>query len=169
MSHVPIIFTWDGEVMKPLGRFARLCDKQYVVGENYRLEVVEDRSGESHRHFFATVNEAWANIPEVHAGRWATPGMMRKWALCRAGFYDETAFIASSKAEAVRIASVFGPLYDEIIIEGQTLRARKAKSQSYKAMTRKEFQDSKTKVLDVLAELIGVTADALASNSRSVA
>lgn len=166
---VPVIFSWDGEVMKPLGRFSRLADKQYVVGENYRLEVVEDRSGESHRHYFATINEAWANLPESQAGRWATPDMMRKWALCKAGFYEETSFKASSKAEAIRIAQVFGPLYDEIIFEGELIHARKAKSQSYKAMTRKEFQDSKTKVLDVLAGIIGVTADQLASNARSVA
>lgn len=166
---VPVVFTWDGEVMKPLGRFARLCDKQYVVGENYRLENVEDRSGESHKHYFASINEVWANVPEVHAGRWATPDMMRKWALCQAGFYEETSFTASSKAEAVRIAGVFGPLYDLIILDGPTIHARKAKSQSYSAMTRKEFQDSKQKVLDVLAELIGVSPEELSSNAGRAA
>lgn len=166
---VPVIFTWEGDVMKPLGRFASLCDKQFVVHENYRLEVVEDRSGESHRHYFATINEAWANLPEVQAGRWATPDMMRKWALCRAGFFEETTYRASSKAEAVRIAGVFGPLFDEIILEGEMVHARKAKSQSYKAMTRKEFQDSKTKVLDELAKLIGVTSEELSKNAGRAA
>lgn len=171
MSNTPITYRWDGESMTPVGRFGALADKQFVVGENYTLEIVLQRSAATHRHFFACINEAFANLPEVHAGRWPTPDHLRKWALVQAGFRNETTFVASSKAEALRFAA-FARSIDEYAVvktDGSLVAIYTAKSQSEKAMTRQEFADSKTQVLDVLAKLIGVSTDDLAKNAKAVA
>lgn len=171
MTSTPILFTWEGDAMVPVGRFAALADKVYVVGENYSLEVVQQRSAATHRHFFAVVNEAFANLPEIHAGRWPSPDHLRRWALVQAGFRNETTFVAHSKAEAMRFAA-FARTVDEYSVvqtEGNVVSIYTAKSQSEKAMSRKEFQASKVAVLDVIARLIGVSPDELAKNARSAA
>ena len=162
---VPAIFEWTADgIMRPLPRFNRLCDKQYVVGETYRLEVVQERSAESHRHYFAAINEAWNNIPEAHAGRWLTPDKLRRWALIQAGFYNAATYIARSKAEALRVATLLHQLDDEVEIEfqGNVVVRKTAKSQSYKEMSRKEFQASKDGVFAVLDALLGLEPGALA-------
>ena len=167
----PLVYFWDGECMKPLGHFAKLADKQFVVGETYRLEVVQHRSAESHRHYFACVNEVWANLPKAHVGRWPTPDHMRKWALVQAGYRTETTYIAYSKAEAARFASFLHSLddYAVVLIDGKLVHHLRAKSQSYAEMSRKEFQASKWAVLDELAKLIGVTRDELSRNAGRAA
>lgn len=169
----PVTFTWDGEVMKPLPHLTKLCDRQFVVGENYRLEVVQHRSAESHRHYFAAINEAWNNLPEVHEGRWPTPDHLRKWALIKSGFRNEVTYIAGSKAEAQRFASFTRSLdeYAVIHVTDRMVAIYTAKSQSLKSMTAKEFQASKQAVLDALAEMIGVSAKDFSgsdTNTRSV-
>lgn len=146
--------------MIPLPRFGRLADRQYVIGETYRLDVSEERSRETHGHYFACVGEAWANMPEIHAGRWATPEHLRKWALIRAGFRTETQFIAKSKAEAIRLGFALKTLDDYAVVDvnGCVVTHAVAKSQSLKAMNSREFQESKSAVLDVISGLIGVDA-----------
>jgi len=68
----PIVCEWNGESFVPLKRFGPLCDRHYVVGETYPLVVQEQRSRASHNHYFAALHEAWANLPEVLAERFAT-------------------------------------------------------------------------------------------------
>lgn len=172
MTTTPVLFTWtDDGVMRPVGRFSAIADKVYVVGENYNLEIVPQRSGATHKHFFACLADAWANLTEAHAGRWHSPEHLRKWALVQAGFRNETTYIAQSKAEAMRFAS-FVRSQDEYAVvqtEGNMVAIYTAKSQSEKAMSRKEFQASKEAVLDVIARLLGVTPDELARNAMAVA
>jgi hypothetical protein len=158
-----IPFRWTGENFEPLPRFSRQCDQEFVVGQVYRLEPIEDRSAESHRHFFAIVNEAWQNLPEAWGDRFATPDHLRKWCLIRAGYRDERTFVAKSKTQAAELAAFIRPLddYAVVAVNGCTVSVFTAKSQSIRAMGRKEFQDSKTKVLDILATMLGVELDAL--------
>jgi len=168
---VPIVYRWDGECMRPVGRFAKVCDAQFVVGENYNLEVVQSRSMQSHRHYFACIAAAWDNLPEAHAGRWRTPEHLRKWALIRSGYCTEMQYAAKSRAEALRFAQFAAQMNEdaEVVATGATVCIRVAKSQSYRTMTRREFEDSKQAVFAVLADLIGVTPDALEANARSAA
>jgi hypothetical protein len=167
----PILFHWEGDVMRPVGRFAALADKAFVVGENYSLEVIQQRSRATHTHFFACVDEAFANLPEIHAGRWRTPDHLRRWALIQAGYRNETNYMAKSKAEALRFAPFLSGLdeYALVDVHGNMVAVYTAKSQSEKNMSRKEFQESKQACLDVIANLIGVSPDDLAGNARSVA
>lgn len=169
MSAAPLTFAWDGEAMRPLPHLAKLADKIFIVGERYRLEEVQQRSRETHSHFFACVDEAWASLPEVHANRWRTPDHLRRWALIQAGFCNETTYIATSKAEALRMAAFMHSLdeFAEVEVQGNLMAHRVAKSQSQKAMPGKEFQASKQGVLDVLAKLIGVSSDELAKQGTA--
>ena len=168
---IPVIFEWDGDAMKPVAGFAKACDRQFVVHERYRMEVVQQRSPESHRHFFAAVNEAFNNIPEAHAGRWPTPDHLRRWALIQAGFRTETVYIATTNAEALRIGTFLRSLDEFAYVEvrGKTATFHRAKSQSYAEMSRKEFAESKEAVLGVLAKLIDVPKDELTSSAGRAA
>lgn len=155
-SITPLVFQWDGEHMVPLN--PRAADRQYVVGEQYRLAVHEERSAASHSHYFAALNEAWQNLPEDQAERFPTVEHLRKWALIKAGYHDERSIVAASKAEATRIAAFIRPMDDYAIVvsSGAVVIVYTAKSQSMKAMGREAFQDSKQKVLDIVASMIDV-------------
>ena len=100
-------FRWDGAAMVPL--YPGAAAKQYTEGEIYPLEVREDRSANTHRHFFAAVNEAWSNLPEPLAERFPTAEHLRKYALVKAGYFDARTIVAASKAEAQRIAAFRPP------------------------------------------------------------
>lgn len=171
---VPVTFAWTDEgAMKPLDRFARLCDRQFVVGETYRLGVIEERSADSHKHFMAAVEEAFQNVPEIHGKRWPTPDRLRKWALCQANFCVTTTYAATSKAEALRFVAYVASqgVADDLDMsdDGLTVYVKVAFSQSYHNMKRKEFQESKQAVLEVLSNLIGVSVDDLVHNAASAA
>src|SRR5262245_27323138 len=111
----PLIFHWDGESMVPDPRHQQACNKAFVVGERYPLVVHEQRSVASHRQYFASVNEAWANLPEDTAERFPTAEHLRKYALIKAGYRDERSVMCASKAEAQRVAAFIRPM-DEFAI-----------------------------------------------------
>jgi len=168
----PIAFKWDGEAMTPLNqRFARLCDQHFVVGLNYVLSPYEGRSSISHNHFFASVHDAWLNLPEHLSDQFLTADHLRRYALIKAGFFDERSFVCASKAEALRLAAFVKPIdtYALVTVHEAIVRVFTAKSQSHKAMGKAEFQRSKTAVLEVLSQMIGVQAAELKENSKAVA
>lgn len=169
MNSVALPMRWDGEAMVPLPGFARRADAQFVIGQTYRLEPVEDRSAASHRHYFAAINEAWANLPDHMAERFPSPESLRKFALIKAGYADSRQIVAASKAEAQRLAAFIRPMdeYAVVTVDQAVVTIFTARSQSVRAMGKAEFQDSKQKVLDVIADMIGVTSEALAAHGRA--
>lgn len=156
-------FRWTGDAMEPLRGFQKRADAAFVVGEVYRLEPVEERSAASHRFYFASVNEAWQNLPERLAIEHPTAEHLRKWALCKTGFANERQMVASSKAEALRLAAFIKPMDEFAVVEVRdaVVRVWTARSQSIRAMGKADFELSKRAVLDKLAQLIGVTTDEL--------
>jgi len=160
----PLAFAWDGESMIPLQ--PRLADRYYVVGETYRLEPREDRSQASHNHYHASIDEAWKNLPEHMAERFATADHLRKWALIRAGYRDERSVVCAFHAEAQRVAAFIKPLDDFAVVTAinAVVTVYTAKSQSMRAMGKAEFQKSKDRVLDVVSAMIGVGAEDLKKN-----
>lgn len=157
----PLYFQWDGESMIP--KIPRLADKHFVVGETYSLIPHEDRSAASHRHYFASINEAHQNLPEDLAERLPTPEALRKYALIRAGFRNERSIACASKAEAQRVAAFVKPM-DEfaiVTVENALVTVYTAKSQSMRAMGKKVFSESKDAVLRIISEMIGTDAASL--------
>lgn len=165
----PLGFRWTGEAMEPLAK--RRADELFVVGEVYRLAPWEERSPASHAHEFAWLAEAWRNLPEHLADLYPSPEHLRKRALIEAGYYDETAIDAGSKAAAERVASAFRSRepFALVIIRGPIVLIRTAKSQSHRAMDSKTFQASKTAIMDVVAGMIGTTSNALQRNAGRAA
>jgi hypothetical protein len=163
MSEYPLVWRWDGRVMVPLLRFEREAERRYAVNETYRMEVQEMQSAVSRGHYFVVVEEAWKNLPEHVAERWPTKDHLRKWALIRAGYYEETSIVLATKAEAIRVAAAIRPLddYRLVTVRDAVVTIYTAKSQSLKAMGKEQFQASKDAVIGVLSELLGVEADQL--------
>lgn len=152
-----IPFRWNGDMMVPLPGFAKRCDAEYVYGEVYNLEAIEQRSAKSHAHFFASVNEAWQNLPENLVEQFPTSEHLRKWCLIRAGYHQHRDIVASSKAEAQRLAAFVKPMdtYAVVTVRDSVVTVYTAESQSMKAMGKQRFQESKDAVLSLLAAMIG--------------
>lgn len=153
----PVEFEWDGEVMRP--RYPKLADREYAVGERVSLAPYLGRSELSHKHEFAWLKEAWANLPEDIADEFPTPEHLRKRALIAAGYYREEIIDASTNAAALRVAG-YAKRKDEFavtVVRGPIVVIREAESQSRRAMGAKRFQESKTAIMEVIADMIGVT------------
>ncbi len=167
----PLHFVWDGESLTP--KLPRLADRHYVVGETYCLVPHEDRSTASHRFYFASINEAWANLSEDHARQFLTPDDLRRHALIHTGYANPPQhFVCASRAEAVRLAGHLARItdeYAEVSVDGTTVTRLTARSQSYRAMKRSEFEASKRAVMDYVAGMIGVAPEELAKNAGQAA
>lgn len=164
MSAAPILFRWDGEAMVPASQYwAKRADEAFVVGETYKLVEHHDRSQSSHNHYFACLAEAWQTLPEHLLEEYPTVEHLRKKMLIRCGYADERSIVCASKAEAQRVAAFIKPMdsYAIVTVREAVVRVYTAQSQAMKAMGAKVFQESKTKVLDAVADLLGVERDQL--------
>lgn len=151
---------WNGTAFVPLQRFHNIAAGAFVEGEIYDLEVVEERSPKSHRHYFACIRDSWLNLPESAALEpWAQSSEhLRKFALIKTGWHTCTVYACGTKAEASRTARVIRAEVDEFTIaipRGSTVEIYRAKSQSVRAMGKADFQKSKDDVLNFLAGLVG--------------
>lgn len=161
---------WDGEAMVPARGFAKRCDDEFTIGLTYNLECVEERSAASHRHYFAAINEMWQTLPDHLAERFPSSEHLRKYALIRAGFATQRQFVASSKAEAMRLAAFMRPVdeYAVVSLREATVTVWTAESQSQKAMGKERFQGSKTAVLDTIASMLGIRPEDVPGRSAPV-
>ena len=162
MKAIP--FMWDGESLRVRPGFQRMADEQFCIGEAYTMLPVEERSAASHRHYFSAIREAWMNLPEHLADRYPTPESLRHAALNRAGYCDVETFVASSKAEALRLAAFLqSGARDgvEVVVNGAAITRLTPHSQSMRAMGKDAFNASKDAVLNAIAQLIGVNTSDL--------
>ena len=168
-ASAPIIFEFDGEVMRPQQRYAWQARRLFAVGAAYPRVIHEERSDATHRHYFAAINEAWKNLPEALSKKHPSAEHLRRWALVKAGYADERSIVCDSNAEALKVAAFIKPMddYAVVIVRDEVVRVFTAKSQSARAMDKKSFQESKSAVLEIVAELIGVDVQTLSSNSNS--
>ena len=148
---------WDGENFTPTRGHARRADEHFVVGLVYSLEPIEQRSAATHRHYFATINDMWQSLPDHLADRFPTAEHLRKHGLIMAGYRDETTMVASSRAEALRLAAFIRPIdeFQIVSVNGPIVVRWTAKSQNMRAMDSKTFAAIKTAVLDWISDLIG--------------
>lgn len=162
----PQTFVWQNGAMVPLN--GRLADRQFTVGEKYLLTVHEERSEASHRHYFAAVRTAWENLPEHLAERIPSPEALRKYALIKAGYYDVAEYVFGTDAGAHEFKRFVQAKddYAVVTVSGGVATVYTAKSQSAKAMgSKRAFEESKQKVLDILAPFIGTDARTLEQNA----
>jgi len=154
----PMVFQWNGEAMVVLPRFARDADLRFVIGERYTLDEIQERSAATHKHYFASINSAWASMPETIAAQWPTSEHLRKFCLIKAGYHDHRSIVARSRAEAQRLAAFIRPMDDFAIVTVNecVVDVYTAKSQSHRAMGKQEFAKSKEAVLQILDDLLSV-------------
>lgn len=166
-----IICRWDGEHFTPWRRHGNECAVRFTIGADYYVEPQEPASGKSRGHYFASLNEAWKNLPEDQADRFPTVEALRKWALVQAGYRDERTHVCGSAAEAMRLRATISGLdeYAVILARGNVVTIYTAQSQSAKAMGKKAFQESKDAVLGIVANLIGVSGGELERNAGQAA
>ena len=165
MSAAPILVRWNGEAeaFVPLPHFVKRCNTTFTDTEIYRMAIEEERSAQSHRHYFATLFDAWTNLPEREAERFPSAEYLRKYALIRTGYSDQRQIVCASKAEAQRLRAFVAPMDDYAIVTAveSVVTVFTAKSQSTKAMGRREFNESKQRVLDYVSQLLGVSTNDL--------
>lgn len=171
MNDAPQYFTYDAERSVMVPRRPNLADKTYVDGEEYRLSVIEKRSEASHRAYFAELHSAWLNLPDDRAEQFINENHFRKWLLIKTGYCDERQIVCSTKAEAERIGAFVRSMspYTLVTVKDRIVTAYEAKSQSYRSMSRAEFNKSKQAVLEYASSLIGVTHAELAENAGTAA
>lgn len=157
---LPIPMRWDAQTqtMTVLSGHTRRAADQFGAGGVFAMVELQDRSPETHRHFFATVREAWKNLDERDAERFPSDVHLRKWALIKAGFCDQRSMVCASNAEAQRVAAFMRRAdgYDLVVIRGKVLTQYTAHSQAVGAMKPDVFQRSKEGVFRVLSERLGV-------------
>lgn len=169
MNAAPQYFRWEGDAMKPLR--PKQADEAYTIGQVYRLASLEERSQNSHNHFFAALHEAWVNLPEDLALQYQSAEHLRKYALIKCGYANERSIVCASRAEALRIAAFIRPMdqYAVVVASEAVVRVFTAQSQSRKAMGAKVFQESKEKVLDAVAAMVGISVEQLQKNTGRAA
>lgn len=160
MSSTPITLRYegDGDFRVLSNYWATRADKDFVVGEVYKMVEHHDRSQSSHNHYFAALGEAWSNLPDELLTEYPTAEHLRKKLLIRAGYADERSIVCGSKAEALRVAAFVKPMddYSVVTVREAVVRVYTAQSQSTKAMGKAAFHQSKQAVLDALDDLLGV-------------
>lgn len=156
----PVLFTWSGEVMIPNGRFMALCGRQFVVGEDYPLIVVENRDMRSHRAYFASVHAGWENLDERYAAAYPSSEHLRKWALVEAGFCAHSKQEFDTPKDAKHAALLLRRIDEFAVIRiiGRTLNIYTAQSQAVPSMSPERFKESKIAVLDIIAAMANTTA-----------
>jgi hypothetical protein len=167
----PILLRYegDGEFRVLSNYWASRADREFVVGETYKMVEHHDRSTASHNHFFASIANAHGNLPDELLEIYPSTEHLRKKALIRKGYRDEREYVCASKAAAAELVRTIRVLDDYAIIEARenVVRIWTAKSQSVKAMGAKEFQESKTAVLDFIDNLLGVEPGATAKSEAA--
>jgi phosphatidylserine/phosphatidylglycerophosphate/cardiolipin synthase-like enzyme len=162
MTDALLICRWSGKAFHPLGAHARRAAETLTDGERVEIDMRRERSGASHRQFFVTIRDLWATLPErlADAPYATSPEALRKHALIATGWADVQTMDAGSAAAAQRVAAALSAVHRDYCVtqmRGPVVRCFTARSQSYRAMPRGEFQRSKD---DALSWIEGLLAEA---------
>ena len=156
MNIRPVQFLWtDDGVMKPLDRFKRRCDQQYVVGEIYALAPTEEVSQHDRGGLFAAVRKAWENLDHEFDGKFPSIEHLRKWALIEVGYQTQAEYALANEEDAMQLAIAVRKAddYARIARSGSLVVVRTAKSIAAHAIKSAEFKVLKRKVLDLVGSL----------------
>ncbi len=160
MTNAPLQYLGNGEFKTPKGHALRL-DRELVIGEILHWQEIKDRSGKSHRFYFATVYDYWLNLPEAIAVEFPNSESLRHYALIKTGWCTVQKLVCANNAEALKAVVLVTGLDAFCLCEvaGNILTVYRARSQAYRAMKKDEFQKSSKDVLDLLEHMVGAKAD----------
>jgi redox-sensitive bicupin YhaK (pirin superfamily) len=167
----PIVWQYDGDNLVPAsGYWRRTAEKYLTVGERYRMVEEADRSTASHNHEFAWLKEAWLSLPDDKLEQFPSPEHLRKYALIKKGHCTMKQYPCASEAEAERLRAALKDEADEyalIMRRRAVVTVYKAASQSKRAMGPAQFQQSKSDIIDYVAELLGVDPETLSKVEKA--
>lgn len=161
----PIAFRaqYDGEGFRLRHTQIEQADRQFAIGEWYWITQHEERSKESHGHFFACVTKVWENLPEPWDDQFPTPEHLRHFVLIKTGYRSESLIVFKDEAEARRTALL---LHGEnpfcvFHVDGNLIRRWEAESQKKRHMGVKRFQESKQACFDYFVNTFGIDPELL--------
>jgi hypothetical protein len=162
---------WTGEGFEVPARARKSLDASLVCGMRYSVAIIEERSAKAHAAYFATVTDAWRNLPEDQVERFPTADHLRRYALIKTGHANRRDVVCANNNEAMRLAALVKTLdpYSLTMVSERAVAIWTAESQSYKAMGKKRFMQSQEAVRDFCASLIGVTPETLERESGQTA
>jgi hypothetical protein len=154
----PLWYRYNGAVMVPMRPDE--AARQFIVDGRYLLEAHHARAHARHRAYFAALHEAWGSIA---TDDFPTSEHLRKFALIKTGWRQERVLACETRERAERTAAFVRGLDDYAIVttHDALVRVWTARSQSYKAMGRDDFNRSMDDVLNYVASLIGVSKETL--------
>lgn len=154
---LPLTYMGNGQFQTPKG-FVKRADAELAEGETLKWEIAQERSGASHRHYFALIEEAWANLPEGMAEDFPNPDSLRKWALIKAGFCNMVKIVCANNLEAVLASNAMRMAdgYRICTVSENVVTMYWAQSQRKKAMGAEAFQKSKEATLQIISELLEI-------------
>jgi hypothetical protein len=173
-----IRYRWSGSAWEPIAQFAEQV-KAFACGQFEELEVVEERSKETHSHYFLCIREVWRNLPEHLVDRFGTDERegteaLRKWLLIKSGFRDQRTIVAATKKQAQDIAASAQWLdrHVVVLIEGCIITLFRARTQRMMksgedGMDKKDFAASKEATLREGAHMIGVDVATLSEMGKA--
>jgi hypothetical protein len=159
MTTLALRYLGDGKFIASSRAMAFRCET-LAMNEPSIWKKVEPRSMKSHEHFFAIVDDAWANLPEVLSQEFPSPEHLRKWALIKAGYCTTVKVACATNQDAIKLVNQAAAMDTFAVCElvGNVVTIARAESQSVRAMCGERFQKSKEKVLDVLSQMLGADA-----------
>jgi len=135
-----------------------LLDRKLVAGEHYRIDIYNERSEAFHNKYFATIAEAWLNLPDPWDSILPSPKHLRKYALIKAGWCDVVTLPLKSASDAIAAVSALKLLdsYCLAVPSKNVVTVYKARSQRRAFQDAASFHETAHKVFDVIASIIGV-------------
>lgn len=163
---VVLVYKGDGRFVS-LPRYAKQCDAQFLVDEEYPMSILEARSRASHNHYFAWLAEAFDNMPEKQKDRFKDAEGLRAKALVETGWCTEKNFVCDTADHALQLAANIRERspYAVIIPRDNVVVVYDALSQSAAAMGKESFEKSKHDVIDWVSDLLGVKPGELKKNA----
>lgn len=132
--------------------------------------LVKGRSLPDHNRFFALICAAFQQWPEDHDFEPRDHDHLRKWLLCKAGFFSVKTFELPD-GDPVMMARMME--FAETLMEnagdddrfgrwrGRTLAVFQARSMAFESLGQKEFAEVRTAVEDVIKAETGLDPEAL--------
>lgn len=171
MSDDPIICRFSDGSLVPSTNYQRhLALERWEEGQLVPVVEQSQRSGKSHNHEFAWLKEAWDSLPDELVDQYPSKEHLRKKGLIAKGHCTMTQHACASAAEAERLEAAITKHVDTYAVvrrRGSVVTVYEAASQSYQAMGKAQFQQSKSDLMDFVGDLLGVDPETLGKQSEA--
>jgi hypothetical protein len=166
MSDLRAIHMGDGAFVVSGATSLTWCAENLGEGEVVTIRVVREREMRSHRHYFASIEEAWKNLPEEleDAPYAVSSDALRKHALIATGHCKVVTATLSDEATAqeharfLRRELMEAHGYAVVVARGNIIRCFTPLSQKLTEMDAETFQQSKKDTLEWISKQIGTSA-----------